>query len=174
MEPEAGKELTSWMMHIQFRSTETLVLESNSPPGGGGHPFLSMICSIPERDSQTGWVFPFSSEVTISSNTRERLTFWIGVHPFLLVVLIFPNIGEGLTSWISVHPFWSVVLICSNTGEGLTNWMGIYPFLSVVLLCSNTGEGLTPCRDVHRFLSMVAQTLERDSQAGWVFTHSCQ
>ena len=55
---------------------------------------------------------------------------------------------------MGVQPFWSVDdLICSETGEGLTFWMGVQPFWSVDLICSR---------------------LERDSHAGWVFSHSGQ
>ena len=60
------------------------------------------------------------------------------------------TLEEQLTTWICIWHFSSVVLICSNAGEGLTFWMGVKPFSSV---------------------SRSAQTLERDSHTGWVFSH---
>ena len=104
------------------------------------------------------------------------LTYWRDVHPFLSVVLICSNTGERLTCWIGVHTLSSVVLICSNTEEGLTCWMGVHSFSSVVLICSNTGES----SQTGGMLTLscqwfwAAQTQKRDSQSGWVFTHSLQ
>ena len=66
------------------------------------------------------------------------------------------HIGE-LTFWRDVHPFLLMVWISSKTGEGLTDWMGVHP-------------RITPsCQWI-----ISAQTLDRDSQTGWVIIRSCQ
>ena len=78
-----------------------------------------------------------------------------------------------------VHPF-SLMMVLNLlifTGERLTSWMCVYPFLSVVLIHSNTGEQLELTywmHVVHSHQFWSTQTLESDSHAGCMFTHSRQ
>ena len=95
--------------------------------------------------------FISSSDQLKASNTKEsgHTHFLDGFSPVLV------RGSSSLKYWRGTHkldgctPFSSVVQIWSNTGQGLTNWMGVHHS------CQWFRSG---------------QTLERDSQTGWVFT----
>ena len=146
----------------------------------GVHPFLSAICSAQtlKRDSLPGW-FVCTSVLISGSDLLKHwggLTAWIGVHPFLSGVPICSNAGERLTAWMGVHPFWSAVLVCSYPRERTHFLNGC---TSVLISGSNLHkkwrgthilDGYT--RSHQWFRSTLA--LKRDSQSGWVCTHSRQ
>ena len=114
---------------------------------------------------------------------------------FLLAILICSNTGEthnldvcsaflisasdllksdSLPGCVFRHPCQKFQY--AQTGEWLTNWMhhDVQPFLSVVLIGSNTGwlTCWTFSHSCQWFWSL--QTLESNSQAGCVLSHSCQ
>ena len=157
---------------------------------------ISILTCSNTRKGLTFWmsVHPFSSVVPICPNTGEGLTYWMSIHTS--VVLICPNTEEGLTFCMFTCSCQWAQSVQTPGSDSLT---GCSPFLisgsdlhkhwretHILDGCSpilvNGSDLLKYWRGTHlldgcsyvliRFWS--AQTLERDSLSGWVFTHSCQ